>query len=975
MNKGSNLKLACFNVRSICNKTSGVLEAIRDHSVDICCITESWLRANDKAKFSEIHDFGYDLYSAPRKGIGGGVAFVFNPARVKPTRNNVSKYSSFEALECVVKTTTQLIRLCVIYRSTKVTTKDRYNLTKTSLFFEQFGEYLDTLQLKGGSPILCGDFNFHVEDALDSVAQRFLAVCSSRGFNQHVEQATHIAGGTLDLVLTRNNITDNICLKNLDIESSTGTTSDHFLVSFEVPVVLSSSNEKKSEVKKFRELRKMDIESFRSDIHSSNLGNPNSFGSLDDAVKNYHSTLETLLDKFAPVVKITVKPNDTEWWNTKCQEARTERRRLQRRYKKHKDSESELRYKEASVNAAITIDRERNKFYHSKLDSLAGNPRETYKVVNHLLDKEYGKNVFPNGETDEAIADDLKNFFDTKVKKIYSGIDRECSKYNTEINHAPSLATGANTNTFKSFGVLAQEDLAGIIRSMPDKSCALDAIPMWLFKECLPELLPTVLFIVNESLSSGAFPSQLKSAAVRPALKKVGLDSDVLSNYRPISNLTYISKIIEKCVHLQLVKFVDSHKLFADLQSGYRKNHSCETAITKIHNDVMMMIDKKRNVLLLLLDLSAAFDTINHKLLLHKLKNSYGIEGTALAWIESYLSDRSFTVTVNKSSSSSCSLTIGVPQGSILGPLLFILYTKDLEQLVKGYGLSVHLYADDTQIYFSIDVSCLNPDLSSIQACFLEIKKWMAKNFLKLNEGKTEAIELGLYESCISAVPLGDSSIQPADKAKNLGFQFDGQMSLNLQVNSVTQKCFMNLRDLQRIGSKLTRDLKVQLVHSMIFSHLDYCNSVFGALAESNLNKLQKIQYAAVRFIYNLKGKDRFQSLSPFLKELHFLPVRFRIKYKIALLVFKCLNNIAPEYLSEMLTIRDVNRHSLRVDNDFFILKKPTGHHLKKCEGAFSIVAPSVWNIIPYYIRCMSDLNCFKRALKTHFFNIAFNDK
>ena len=125
----------------------------------------------------------------------------------------------------------------------------------------------------------------------------------------------------------------------------------------------------------------------------------------------------------------------------------------------------------------------------------------------------------------------------------------------------------------------------------------------------------------------------------------------------------------------------------------------------------MMMIDKKRNVLLLLLDLSAAFDTINHKLLIHKLKNSYGIEGTALAWIVSYLSDRSFSVTVNKSSSSSCSLTIGVPQGSILGPLLFILYTKDLEQLVKSYGLSVHLYADDTQIYFSIDVNCLNPDL------------------------------------------------------------------------------------------------------------------------------------------------------------------------------------------------------------------------------------------------------------------------
>jgi hypothetical protein len=174
--------------------------------------------------------------------------------------------------------------------------------------------------------------------------------------------------------------------------------------------------------------------------------------------------------------------------------------------------------------------------------------------------------------------------------------------------------------------------IESLIRDLPNKSSPLDAIPLWLFKHCLPELLPVVHFIVNESLRTGQFPSALKTVSVRPGLKKPTLDVDGLKNYRPISNLTYLSKILEKTVHHQLNNYVDSNNLYAHYQSGYRKFHSCETAVTRIHNDLLMMIDKKTNVLLLLLDLSAAFDTINHTLLLKKLQRSYGITDTALQW-------------------------------------------------------------------------------------------------------------------------------------------------------------------------------------------------------------------------------------------------------------------------------------------------------------------------------------------------------
>ena len=167
-----------------------------------------------------------------------------------------------------------------------------------------------------------------------------------------------------------------------------------------------------------------------------------------------------------------------------------------------------------------------------------------------------------------------------------------------------------------------------------------------------------------------------------------------------------------------------------------------------------MMMDTRDSVALMLLDLSAAFDTINHTLLLQKLKSSFGIDGTTLDWIASYLSGRSFRVSVNGSVSSFCSLLIGVPQGSILGPLLFILYTKEIEAIASKHGLHIHFYADDTQIYFAFDVDDPNPDFTQIKMCFLEIKAWMSLNFLKLNDSKTELMVLGRYETCVQSSPF-----------------------------------------------------------------------------------------------------------------------------------------------------------------------------------------------------------------------------
>ena len=159
-----NLSIACFNTQSMCNKVSGVTEMLKDRKIDICCVTETWFKSKDSARFAEIHDYGYDVISAPRRGIGGGVAFVFNPKTISPIRNNVTGFKSFEVVECVIKTAEDLLRLSVVYRSTQAKSKLKYEETKLTTFFDEFDEYFDSVMNKSGAPVICGDFNFHVED-------------------------------------------------------------------------------------------------------------------------------------------------------------------------------------------------------------------------------------------------------------------------------------------------------------------------------------------------------------------------------------------------------------------------------------------------------------------------------------------------------------------------------------------------------------------------------------------------------------------------------------------------------------------------------------------------------------------------------------------------------------------------------------------------------------------------------------------
>ncbi|CAB4024165.1 Hypothetical predicted protein, partial [Paramuricea clavata] len=262
------------------------------------------------------------------------------------------------------------------------------------------------------------------------------------------------------------------------------------------------------------------------------------------------------------------------------------------------------------------------------------------------------------------------------------------------------------------------------------KSCQLDPIPTWLLKSCIDVLLPTITTIINASLEQGVFPTKWKESLLRPLIKKMSLDRDEFNNFRPISNLAFLSKTLEKIVASQLDTYLTNHQLYAKIQSAYRIHHSTETALLRVVNDVMRGIDDQQECVLVLLDLSPAFDTIDHDILLDRLCNRYDLSGVVLDWLKSYLCDRP------QRPRASC----GFPQGSVLGQLLFSLYIAPLEDVIMSHGIDAMMYADDSQLHIFLNRNNRIIATEKLEACIDDVMNWIVCNMLMGNPSKTEVI-------------------------------------------------------------------------------------------------------------------------------------------------------------------------------------------------------------------------------------------
>ena len=395
----------------------------------------------------------------------------------------------------------------------------------------------------------------------------------------------------------------------------------------------------------------------------------------------------------------------------------------------------------------------------------------------------------------------------------------------------------------------------------------------------------------------------------------------------------------------------------------------------RIVNDILSALDNI-SVRLLLLDLSAAFDTLDHQILLSRLNSVFGIQSTALQWFHSYLSDRYQSTSVNNSSSSPSQLMYGVPQGSVLGPILFVLYTTPLSDIIANHSVNHQLFADDTQLQKSAPLNEVTNLTKELNACTDNIKTWMTENQLKLNDDKTEALLFPFSSSLNSStVPLPDSitlgshNVPFSDSARNLGFILDSKLSMKKHIIKICQTAYFELKRISSIRRFLTEDARLLLLPTSFHGLTTATVSLWVHLILSS--NLYRKSRTLLQDLFSWHPVITTQHLSG-LEKLHWLPISERIKYKVACMCFSAINGCGPAYLSELLHVYTPSR-TLRSSSDTRMLEIQQCKRKTHGFRTFSCFGPHIWNSLPQDLRHCSTLSSFKAKLKTFLFSQYFH--
>ena len=819
------------------------------------------------------------------------------------------------------------------------------------LFLDEFSNVLDDYLFKHASLVISGDFNIHV-GTNSSDARCFSDVLNAYGLEQHIQQPTHVRGHILDLLISRKEI-DTIGLSDVDVVNGI---SDHSAITCNLHTP-SQQTCRKSVVS--RNIQSIHPVRFIEDLEDASLMEKCTVSNADLAVSNYNSIIMSALNSHAPVQQrsVTIRSN-TKWYTKKITDEKLRRRQLERKWRSSKLEIHRQLYRQQCQRVQSLIRAAKIEYNSKRIEDCSGDSKRLFRVASDLMNRKQ-KSPLPTHASAAVLAFRFNKFFSSKIEAIRASLP----------DTIPPLMTLQTTAVLDTLTPASVDEVRKIISRSPAKSCELDPIPTDLLKKCKSTIVPAITRIINISLDTGVVPEDLKKAIVRPTLKKSGMDADSLQSYRPISNLPYLSKVLERVAFSRLSDHLHDNSLLDSHQSAYRPNHSVETLLTNLTDDVLQQMDNGNVTALVLLDMSSAFDTVDHHILLDQLC-SLGVSGTAMQWFKSYLSNRCQCVGIGDAKSEDSHLAYGVPQGSVGGPLLFSIYLQPVGNIIKTHNIKYHCYADDIQLYVSFPPTrtTMLSAAKQLEACIKDINTWMDSTGLKLNHLKSEVIVLGSKQMLGKVdmkefhIQVGNNIIYPATKTRNLGVIFDTNMSFNDHVSHVSRSIRYQLRNLSFVRKYLSRSATEQLVHALISSRLDFCNSLFLSLSQQQLTKLQRLQNSAARLVTLTKKACH---ITPVLHSLHWLPVEKRITFKIMLLVYHIVHGSSPLYLQNSIHAYQPPRR-LR-SSDSSLLQVPRCRH-SWGDHSFSYAGPALWNSLPLLLRQASSVSSFKQLLKTYLF-------
>ena len=903
----------------------------------IICLTET--RVTEDVNDFEIDILGYQLYrvNSENRHTGGVIIYIKKCIDLlKVEQYQLQKNYWFIVLRISIFEKIYLIGN--VYRSPS---------GSCSEFLTFFNNWCENFEDRY-PVIIMGDFNINwlVNSTYSSKLKK---IANDSGFVQNVNEVTHQTdqgGSLIDLVFTSSKLSILSCQV-----VQMPRIGDHYMVKTKIgfgPVM-------KENVTVFTR-GKVDYEKI-NDRLSSITWNFRNNRDINAKYLYFYNTLRGIYDQVAPKIDKVIKPKYKEWYNDRVKNAIKERDNSYKIFKANTSTQNREYYKKCRNEVVKTIREEKENFYQRKIDLSKNNPKRMWETLGQLIKDKNKKTIKKININNEVfthptdIAENLNTYFVNSIENIVSNIDKHNTNPNPRMFDQPE-------ELFCSFRLIDSEELHTIVFSLPNKGSP-DDINAEFIKKTYHNIKDPLLNLINTSLEIGKLPSLLKVSTIIPIQKVSG--SVKAEDFRPINLLATIEKIIERVVYRQLMEYIELNNILIVNQSGFRTGHSCETSVQNILYDWKNWLDDGYVVGAVFLDLQRAFETLDRNILIQKLKN-YGIEDNALIWFTDYLDNRKQVTRIDRNLSEEKINNYGVPQGSTLGPLLFLLYINDITTTLQH--CSVHLFADDTLIYF-YSQNLIN----LIEVINLELQQmhlWFNNNLLRLNVNKTKFMLIGNskfqneYIQSNLKVKIGIDYIDSVDKIKYLGFMIDNALTFKEHTFYIIDKISRNINFFSRVSSSLSEWTKVTIYNTLILPHLVYSATILYTANKNEINRLQKLQNRAMRIILRAK---RDTPIADILRKLKWLSIEKFVKYQTMIFIFKIKNGLTPKYLTDKLsTHQDIHSYLTRNRNNFYVPRKN-----KTCsEKAVYHNGLIQFNALPADLKDQSNLKLFKRNLKEY---------
>ena len=923
------VRMCHINVRSLSTNTLLAIEATLSDTCDIITLSETYLNNNSNMNVLKLNGYRPLEYLNRPDRPGGGVG-IYVKNFIIASRRSDFEVQGLEAMWHELRIGCKKLLVCTCYRPPN----------SGVVFWNMLSESLELAQGVGiNDIIITGDLN---SDPLTFNGRKLNDFAESNNLYINVHEPTRITSTTssiLDQILTsRASLVSNVCVEPPVANN------DHCSV-------IATINIKASLDPPYERLmwnyKKADIGSLKQYLRNTDWDKCFESEDIDIVASHWTETLINAARQFIPNKMATIRPKDKPWYNN---DLRARKRKVMRLFRKAKLTGSEdtwNRYKQLQNEYCELIELAKKEFESKKIAELHqtgnGNKKAWWKAVKHMLGFSH-ENAIP------TIINNNIPLTDSKSKaELFN--DFFCSHSNIDSSGA-SLPNKTIVNDVKLESItFNQAEVLDILKSLdPNKSVGLDGVSPRLLKLVAEEIAPSLTRVFNCSMSCSKFPSQWKLANVIPIYKKGKLTE--VSNYRPVSLLSCLSKVFEKVVFRHLFNFFRENMKLSIHQSGFMPGDSTVNQLVYLYDYFSNALDKKKDVHIVFCDITKAFDRVWHKGLIYKLKEN-GVEGNLLSWLENYLQDRKQRVTLGGQHSSWCNIKAGVPQGSVLGPLMFIVYINDIVDNIKG---NIKLFADDTALYIDVDNTSQGEQV--INADLLTIENWASQWLVNFNPSKTVAMKLSLKSKPKPDPVLyfGNQQLEIVTHHKHLGLEISNKLTWQNHINRLVTKANQKLAIIKQLKWKLNRKTLEILYMSFVRPSIEYGSIVWDNCDDESKLQLDKIQIEAAKVVTGaIKGTHH----DALLAEVGWESLGKRRERQKLLLYHRMINNKAPVYLCNIVpTMAGLgHEHSTRYAAGLnFTIPK---HRLDLYSESFLPEAIRLWNQLPINIKSINDYSKF----------------